>query len=203
MATTGGKEKVDIEALPSRTESVHVIGVVKDVNKADAALEFLRKDGETPPMTPKDEQCLKQKVDWRVVPLMLSCYLLQYLDKTLINYANVMGLQKDTHITGNQFSQLAMIFYVSYLAFEFPHGWGMQRFPTAKYLGVMVTSWGTVLACTAACNNWAGLVTTRVLLGVFESAIAPSLILVTSMWYKRNEQPPRTGFVSTRVSPHQ
>jgi hypothetical protein len=32
-----------------------------------------------------------------------------------------------------------MIFYVSYLACEFPHAYGMQTLPTAKYLGTMVT----------------------------------------------------------------
>lgn len=42
------------------------------------------------------------------------------------------------HFLGNQFSQLAMIFYVSYLACEFPHAYGMQTLPTAKYLGTMV-----------------------------------------------------------------
>lgn len=71
----------------------------------------------------------------------MACYLqldTEYLDKTLINYANVMGLQADANITGAQFSQLAMIFYVSYLACEFPHAYGMQTLPTAKYLGAMV-----------------------------------------------------------------
>lgn len=68
---------------------------------------------------------------------MLTFYT-EYLDKTLINYANVMGLQVDANITGAQFSQLAMIFYVSYLACEFPHAYGMQTLPTAKYLGMMV-----------------------------------------------------------------
>jgi len=187
------KEKLDIEAVPHTNEPDNVVGVVKDLDRADAALEFLRQAVDVPPMKPEDERRLKRKVDWRVVPLMLACYLLQYLDKTLINYANVMGLRQDTHITGDQYSQLAMIFYVSYLGFEFPHAWGMQRFPTAKYIGIMVTFWGLILACTSACTNWAGLVTTRVLLGVFESAIAPSLILITSMWYKRHEQPPRMG----------
>lgn len=106
--------------------------------------------------------------------------------------------------SGNQFSQLAMIFYVSYLACEFPHAYGMQTLPTAKYLGTMVvlvsqpsgdctlpgiltnnpTQWGIIVVCTSAAKNWAGLVTTRVLLGVFESAVAPSLMLVTVMWYK-------------------
>jgi len=47
---------------------------------------------------------------------------------------------------------------------------------------------------TSAAKNWGGLVATRVLLGCFESAVAPSLILITGMWYKRHEQPPRVGF---------
>lgn len=186
-------EKSDIETLRSPSEPEHVVGVVKNVADADAALEFLRQGNDAVSMTAEDERKLKRKIDWRVVPLMFGCYFLQYLDKTLVNYANVMGLQKDTHITGNQFSQLAMVFYVSYLAFEFPHAWGMQRFPTAKYIGVMVTLWGIIVATTSACSNWAGLVVTRVLLGVFESAVAPSLILITAMWYRRHEQPPRFG----------
>ena len=49
-----------------------------------------------------------------------------------------MGLQDDAGITGTQFSLLAMIFYVSYLCCEFPHAYGMQVLPTAKYLGAMV-----------------------------------------------------------------
>lgn len=36
----------------------------------------------------------------------------------------------------NQFSNLALAFYVSYLFFEFPTGYLMQRLPTAKYLGL-------------------------------------------------------------------
>ena len=69
----------------------------------------------------------------------------------------------------------------------------MQRLPTAKYLGIMVTFWGLIVAVTSACKNYGALVTTRVLLGCFEAAVAPSLILITSMWYKRHEQPPRVG----------
>jgi MFS family permease len=59
----------------------------------------------------------------------------------------------------------------------------MQRFPTAKYLGLMVVLWGTIVTVTAACHNYAGLITTRVLLGCFESAVAPSLMLITTMVY--------------------
>ena len=169
------------------------IGEVKNVRNADAALDFLRHEGTVQPMTPADEKQLVRTIDSYIMPLMWSCYCLQYLDKTLLNYANVMGLQEDAKITKDQFSNLALIFYVSYLAFEFPHGFGMQRLPTAKYLGAMVFLWGLVVAVTSACKNYGALVATRVLLGCFESAVAPSLILVTTMWYKKNEQPLRTG----------
>lgn len=96
-----------------------------------------------------------------------------------VNYAAVMGLYTDAHINAKQFSDLALIFYVSYLALEFPHGFGMQRFPTAKYLGTMVFLWGAMVAVTSACKSYGALVATRVLLGCFESAVAPSLILIT------------------------
>lgn len=61
-----------------------------------------------------------------------------------INYANVMGLQADTNTTASQFSYLALVFYVSYLFCEPIHAYLMQRYPTAKYLGTMVTCWGIV-----------------------------------------------------------
>ncbi|OTB02239.1 hypothetical protein M426DRAFT_199882 [Hypoxylon sp. CI-4A] len=159
----------------------------------DAALEYLNHENTTV-LTEINEKALVRKIDWTIVPIMWACYNLQYLDKTLINYANVMGLKEDTGITGNQFSLLATIFYVTYLAFEFPTGFLMQRLPTAKYLGANVILWGTVVTLNAAGKNWAALATLRALLGCFEAAIAPALILITSMWYKRSEQPARVGF---------
>lgn len=97
-------------------------------------------------------------------------------------------------VTGDQFSQLALVFYVTYLAFELPTGYLMQRLPTAKYLGANVALWGLMTALVATAKNWVALVTLRVLLGCFEAAVAPALILLTTMWYKRSEQPPRMGF---------
>ncbi|KAM0720371.1 hypothetical protein Q7P37_004507 [Cladosporium fusiforme] len=184
----------DIEATARDPSPDHAIGEVKNINKnQDAALEFLRSRADVRPMSEADEKALLRKIDWRIIPLMFGCYTLQYLDKTLINYANVMGLQEDANINPTQFSLLAMIFYVSYLGCEFPHAYGMQALPTAKYLGVMVIFWGLIVVVTCAAKNWAGLVTTRVLLGAFESAVAPSLMLITTMWYKRSEQPWRVG----------
>lgn len=89
MTTSSLKEK-DVEAttLPSEPET----GELKDISprNADDALDFLQHEGAVREMTVQDEKKLRRKIDWMIMPLMWSCYCLQYLDKTLINYANVM-----------------------------------------------------------------------------------------------------------------
>ncbi|TPR08267.1 Sphingolipid long chain base-responsive protein PIL1 domain protein [Aspergillus niger] len=190
VSTSGNNEKfvatsaVDVE---SKADG-HV-----SFGQADAALEYLRA-GEVATFSDVDEKKLLRKIDWMVVPLMWAIYFLQYLDKILINYASVMGLLDDTGMRTDQFSNLALAFYVSYLFFELPTGYFMQRLPTAKYLGLNVTLWGLLTTLNCVAKNFPGLVVLRVLLGCFESAVAPALILITSMWYKRNEQPKRIGF---------
>lgn len=39
----------------------------------------------------------------------------------------------------------------------------------STYLGILVTTWGTVITLTGLVKNFGGLVACRVLLGVFES----------------------------------
>ena len=53
--------------------------------------------------------------------------------------------------------------------------------------------WGTVVALTAACTNYGGLLTVRFLLGVAEATITPAFMFITSTWYTRDEIPTRTG----------
>lgn len=53
--------------------------------------------------------------------------------------------------------------------------------------------WAVVLACHGATTHFAGLLTVRILLGIFESTIGPGLSLITSMWYKRSEHASRHG----------
>ena len=49
-------------------------------------------------------------------------------------------------------------------------------------------------ACTAAVQNYSGLLAVRILLGVFEATIGPSLMLISSQWYTKSEQAPRFSF---------
>lgn len=51
--------------------------------------------------------------------------------------------------------------------------------------------WGIATACTAAAHNYASLLAARIFLGIFEAAIAPSLILISSQYYTKSEAAPR------------
>ena len=73
-----------------------------------------------------------------------------------------------------------------------------------SYLKLTMNSiiWAIVLACHGATSNFAGLISLRVLLGIFESTISPGLSLLTGLWYKRSEHASRHGiwFAGNSVS---
>ena len=63
-----------------------------------------------------------------------------------------------------------MLFYVGFLAAEFPTQYLAQHMSRlGRYLGINIMIWGLILGCHAACTTFAGLSIVRVLLGVFES----------------------------------
>lgn len=74
------------------------------------------------------------------------------------------------------------------LVVEYPTNWILQRVPVAKYLGFNILAWSTVLACHALCFSFPALVAVRTLLGVFEAVCQPCFLIMTSLWYKREEQ---------------
>ena len=124
---------------------------------------------------------------------MCVVYGLNYLDKTTISYASIMGLEEELRLTKNNYQWLGSIFYFGYLGFEYPTSRLLQRLPLAKYLGANVILWGTVLACTAACTNFGSIAAVRFILGMLEASVTPGFVLFTSQWYTKKEQGARTG----------
>jgi MFS family permease len=85
------------------------------------------------------------------------------------------------------------VFYFGYLGWSYPTTLLIARLPTGKYLAANTLFWGAVVALTAACTNFGGLITVRFLLGVAEATITPAFMFITSSWYTRDEIPTRTG----------
>jgi sugar phosphate permease len=71
---------------------------------------------------------------------------------------------------------------------EYPTNYLIQRLPVAKYLGTSIILWGAVLALHAACRSFTSIVTLRTLLGIFEAVCQPAFLVMSSQWYRRDEQ---------------
>lgn len=54
--------------------------------------------------------------------------------------------------------------------------------------------WGVALCAHAACHSFGGLLVARFVLGMCEAAITPGFMIVTSMFYTRDEQVRRVGY---------
>ncbi|EKG12354.1 Major facilitator superfamily [Macrophomina phaseolina MS6] len=133
------------------------------------------------------------KTDLIVLPLIVLTSTLAFLDKNGMAYAAVWGMKKDANLKGQEYSWLGSIFYFGYLAAEFPTLWLLPKIAIGKYIGFCLFCWGLCLCCMAACHNFDGLATVRFLLGVFEAGILPALMMMNSMWWRREEQPLRTA----------
>ncbi|KFY12033.1 hypothetical protein V492_04134 [Pseudogymnoascus sp. VKM F-4246] len=134
---------------------------------------------------------LRRKIDWRIVPIMFACYVLQFVDKVVINYAAVMGINKDLSLTKPNFTNVGSAFFIAYLIAEVPTGYVLQKVPPGKWLGINVCLWGISCAAAAGATNYRTLLTARIFLGMFEAAIAPCLMLISSQYYTKSEQAPR------------
>lgn len=178
------------ESKDSTTVSV-VPAALAQSNDGDEALIFLQRQQEAGVIVTTTGKKLRWKIDLHIMPILMIVYFLQYLDKTLLNYAAVMGIK--THLKGNEYNNLGTIFYVGYIVAEPITAYLMQRLPIGKYLGINITCWGILVACHAACKDYTSLMIVRALLGVFEASVAPALILITGMWWTKPEQSRRTG----------
>ncbi|GAB1198269.1 hypothetical protein APSETT444_007583 [Aspergillus pseudonomiae] len=146
-----------------------------------------------------DDRALLRKVDWRILPVMFLTYFLQFVDKISLNYANVMGLQTDLHMSGNDFSWLATAFFLAYAVAEIPQGILLQKFPITKVLGVNVLLWGVILCCSAAAQNFAGMIALRVLLGMLEAVIGMGQIVGGLISFAAQHAPANMSFHGWRI----
>ncbi|KAL8950600.1 MAG: hypothetical protein Q9222_003380 [Ikaeria aurantiellina] len=94
---------------------------VETLKDADEALAFLEnhprasqiaEEGNAILEDPKQLKRLVRKIDLTIAPLLAAVYFLQFLDKTTLSYTAVMGIRTDTHLKGQQYSDLSMLFYI-------------------------------------------------------------------------------------------
>ncbi|KAL1655736.1 hypothetical protein SLS61_001760 [Didymella pomorum] len=180
--------KTEVETV----ESIHK--PAPDVRGKDKAAELLASN-ERIVVTAEENKRVLKKIDLIILPILLSIYFLQSLDKTTLSYASVFGLIQDANLNPNsdQYSWLGSIVYIAQLVMQPLVAFFLVKFPIGKFVGIMVLTWGCILCGMAGATNFTSLMVTRFLLGAFEAAVAPAFIAVVQMWYKRSEQTNRNA----------
>ncbi|EGA72502.1 hypothetical protein AWRI796_5163 [Saccharomyces cerevisiae AWRI796] len=145
----------------------------------------------------KQKKRVLMKIDLVILPFLTCCVFLQILDKNSLSYAAIYDLRKDLHLEGQQYSWFATIFYISYLLMQIPVFFLLPKIKNLTgFMSLLLTCWGILVMLLAACKNFAGFATVRFFLGMFEAALQPCCIIVSTSWYTKREQPLRMAMWS-------
>jgi hypothetical protein len=137
----------------------------------DRAAQLLRQVDHPIHVTQADNARVLRKIDLTILPILLTVYCLQYLDKATLSYASVFGLLKDTHLHGEDYSWLGSIVYVAQLVFQPLIAYLLVKLPIGKFAATMVLGWGAILCCMVAATTFKGLMAARFFLGAFEASV--------------------------------
>ncbi|ETW84170.1 major facilitator superfamily [Heterobasidion irregulare TC 32-1] len=168
-------------------------GVAVFLKEIDTGAALLA-GGDSVQLDATEGERIRRKIDMHILPLMCVLYWIQFMDKTTLGNSAILGIRTATHLTTNQYNWLGTIFYLSYLVFEYPQNLALQRFPVGKWMSCNIFIWGVALCSHAACKNFAGLFIVRLILGACEGSITAGFMIVSSMFYTRNEQTVRVGY---------
>lgn len=73
-----------------------------------------------------------------LLPVMAISYMFQFLDKTALNSAAILGVRKDLALSGKDYSWASSIYYFGYLIASYPAAWLMIRMPVGKLVALSV-----------------------------------------------------------------
>ncbi|KFZ15513.1 hypothetical protein V502_05559 [Pseudogymnoascus sp. VKM F-4520 (FW-2644)] len=143
-------------------------------------------------LEPAIQKQLVRKIDMNLMPLVLSLYLLAFLDRSNIGNAQTAGMGKSLGFSDSEYQWLLTIFYIPYITFEWlalmwklipPHIWAFCT----------VLTWGLASTLQAAAFNWSSMMVCRFFLAIAEAGYAPGIPYLLSFYYMRNELGLRCG----------
>ncbi|KAI0268207.1 MFS general substrate transporter [Gloeopeniophorella convolvens] len=134
-----------------------------------------------------------RKMDLHVLPSLALIWLANFIDRTNVGNARIAGLQKDTHLEGNQFNTALAVFYASCVHTMRTSNWVLKKVGANRWLPFLVFLWGVVTTLSGLVQSFGGLVAVRVALGFCEGGILPGIVLYLSSLYGRHELQLRVG----------
>jgi len=129
-----------------------------------------------------DRDAVYRKITWRLMPFLLACYVINYLDRVSIGYAKLQFLQ-ELQLTEAVFGMITSVFFIGYIAFEVPSNLLLLRIGAPATLTRIMVLWGAVIVSMMFAQNEWWFYIQRFLLGAFEAGFFPGVLLYLSFWF--------------------
>src|ERR1700745_3621086 len=81
------------------------------------------------------------KVSLRLVPFLIVCYFVAYLDRVNVGFA-ALTMNKALGLDATAFGFGAGIFFIAYFVFEVPSNLLLERFGARKWIARIMLTWG-------------------------------------------------------------
>lgn len=131
------------------------------------------------------------KVTTRLVPFLVVCYFVAYLDRVNVGFA-ALTMNQDLGLSQTAFGLGAGIFFLAYFIFEVPSNLLLERLGARTWIARIMLSWG-ILSGSMGFLPWISRVTglgnessfyvLRVLLGAAEAGFFPGIIFYLTLWF--------------------
>ena len=131
--------------------------------------------------TPEQERVIS-KVLWRVVPFLLVCYIVAYLDRVNVGVAG-LTMTHDLGLSPSQFGWSAGLFFFGYFLAEVPSNLALQAVGARKWIARILITWGLISAGTAFAIGPVSFGVMRFLLGLGEAGFTPGVFLYFTYWF--------------------
>ena len=123
-----------------------------------------------------------------LMPAVFITYSLAYLGRSNFGFGAAAGLAKSLHITESRAAFLGSVFFLGYFLFQVPAATYAVRRSATRLVFFALISWGILSALTGIIHDYWLLVADRLLLGVAESLIFPSMLILLTRWFTRAER---------------
>ena len=124
------------------------------------------------------------KIGWRVMPILTTAYILNYLDRTNIAFA-ALTMREAIGITQTQLGVGAGIFFLGYSLLEVPSNVALYRYGARVWISRIMITWGVASAAMAFAVGPNSFYLFRLLLGAAEAGFFPGVAFYLSTWFPR------------------
>jgi sugar phosphate permease len=123
-----------------------------------------------------------------MIPVAFITYSLAYLDRANFGFGTAGGMTQDLKITAATSGLLGSLFFLGYFFFQVPGTWYAANKSARKLIFWSLIAWGALAVATGLIRNIQTLMVVRFMLGVTESAVMPSMLVLLSRWFTRQER---------------